>query len=210
MKTIRIRVFFSIMFFALSVFTQQALAEEASSATQALKTKIDAILDVLKAPEFRGEENKEIRRQKIRGIVVHSFDFGRMAQSSLGKHWRDRTPEEKQDFTVRFQRLIENTYIAKLEAYTNEKVVYLNEQRITRKNWEYANVQTQVITTDDTPINIDYIMYRQGGADHWLVSDINIEGVSMNNKYRDENYSFLKKNSFLELLKFLDTKNSSS
>lgn len=208
MKTIRTLVFFVFMFYAMSVFTQQALSAEVLSATQALKVRIDAILDVLNTPEFKGDEKKEVRRQKIRDIVLHGFDFGRMAQSSLGKHWRGRTPEEKQAFTVRFQSLIENTYISKLETYTNEKVVYLNEQRKTKKDREYAKVQTQIITSDGTEIPIAYMMYRQG-KDPWLVFDINIEGVSMVNNYRSQFGEFLGQKSFSELLKDIDAKNSS-
>ncbi len=208
MKIIRTLILFAFMFSAMSVFTQQTLASDALSATQALKVRIDAILDVLNSPEFKGDEKKEVRRQKIRDIVLHGFDFGRMAQSSLGKHWRGRTPEEKQAFTVRFQSLIENTYISKLETYTNEKVVYLNEQRKTKKDREYAKVQTQIITPDGTEIPIAYMMYRQG-KDPWLVFDINIEGVSMVNNYRSQFGEFLGQKSFSELLKDLDAKNSS-
>ncbi|NDY73668.1 ABC transporter substrate-binding protein [Desulfobacter hydrogenophilus] len=208
MNTIRTLVFFAFMLSAMSVFSQQAVAEDALSATQTLKVKIDAILDVLKNPEFEGDENKEVRRQKIRDIVLHGFDFGRMAQSSLGKHWRGKTPEEKQDFTLRFQRLIENTYIAKLETYTNEKVVYFDEQRKTKKDREYAKIQTQVITDDGTEIPIAYLMYRQG-KDPWLVFDINIEGVSMVNNYRSQFGEFLSQKSFSQLLNDIDEKNSS-
>lgn len=209
MKTIRTLVFFAFMSAAMFVFTQQALAEEASSATQALKFRIDAILDVLKTPEFKGDEKNEVRRQKIRDIILHGFDFGRIAQSSLGRHWRGLTPEEKQDFTVRFQRLIENTYISKLETYTNQKVVYLNEQRKTKKDREYAKVQTQIITADGPKIPIAYMMYRQG-TESWLVFDINIEGVSMVNNYRSQFGEFLGQKSFSQLLKDIDKKNSSN
>jgi phospholipid transport system substrate-binding protein len=209
MKAIRTLVFFVFILSVTSVFIQTARADEAALATQALKVKIDAILDVLKTPELRGDEKKEVRRQKIRDIVLHGFDFGRMAQSSLGKYWRRRTPEEKQAFTVRFQRLIENTYITKLETYTNEQVVYLNEQRKTKKNREYAKVQTLIITADGTEIPIAYMMYRQG-KDPWLVFDINIEGVSMVNNYRSQFGEFLGQKSFSQLLKDIDAKNSTN
>jgi phospholipid transport system substrate-binding protein len=205
MKTIRTLVLFAFMVSAMSAFTQQALGADAPSATQALKVSIDAILDVLNTPEFKGDEKKEVRRQKIRDIVLDGFDFGRIAQSSLGKHWRGRTPEEKRNFTVRFQRLVENTYLSKLEAYTNEKVVYLDEQRKTKKDREYAKVQTQIITADGTEIPIAYMMHRQG-TDPWLVFDINIEGVSMVNNYRSQFGEFLSQKSFSELLKDLDAK----
>lgn len=207
MKTIRTLVLFALMFSGLTVFSQQPQAADALSATQALKVSIDAILDVLNTPELKGDAQKQIRRQKVRDIVLNRFDFERMAQYSLGKHWRGRTPEEKHDFTIRFQRLIENTYISRIDTYNNEKVVYLDEQRKTKRGREYAKVQTQVVTADGTQIPIVYMMHKQG-SDPWLVYDIKIEGVSMVNNYRSQFGDFLNQKSFSQLLKDLDAKNS--
>ncbi len=197
------------MFSVMPAFTHKAPAADMPSATQTLKVSIDQIIDVLKKPEFKGDAFKEVRRQQIRDIVLSRFDFERMAQSSLGKYWRERTPEEKQDFTVRFQRLIENTYISKLETYTNEKVLYLDEQLKTKNDREYAKVQTQLLTVDGTEIPIAYMMHRQW-TEPWLVFDINIEGVSMVNNYRSQFGEFLSQKSFAALLKDLDAKNSSN
>jgi len=208
MKTVRTLVVSVFIFSAMSVFAHQVRGADPLSATQALKVSIDGILDVLNTPEFKGDEKKKIRRQKIRDIVLGCFDFGRIAQSSLGKHWRGRTPEEKQDFTVRFRRLIENTYVSKLETYTNEKVIYLDEQRKTKKGREYAKVQTRIVTTDGTEIPIAYMMHRQG-ANPWQVFDMNIEGASMVNNYRAQFGEFLDQKSFSTLLKDLAAKNSS-
>ena len=58
MKIIRTLVLFAFMFSVMSVFTQQTLAAEPLSATQALKIRIDAIINVLKTPEFEGDEKK--------------------------------------------------------------------------------------------------------------------------------------------------------
>jgi phospholipid transport system substrate-binding protein len=88
-------------------------------------------------------------------------------------------------------------------------VVYLNEQRKTKKSREYAKVQTQIITADGTEIPIAYMMYRQG-SEPWLVFDINIEGVSMVNNYRSQFSEFLGQKSFTQLLEDIDAKNSSN
>ncbi|MCW8799517.1 MAG: ABC transporter substrate-binding protein, partial [Desulfobacter sp.] len=69
MKIIRTLILFAFIFSAMSVFAQQILAFDDLSATQAIKVKIDAILEVLNTPEFKGDEKKEVRRQKIRDIV---------------------------------------------------------------------------------------------------------------------------------------------
>ena len=120
MKIIRTLILFAFMFSAMSVFTQQALASDDLSAIHAIKGKVDAILGVLNTPEFKGDEKKEVRRQKIRDIVLSGFDFGRMAQSSLGKHWRGRTPEEK-------QAVLDDFKVASDWAKDHKRPLYLGE-----------------------------------------------------------------------------------
>ncbi len=179
----------------------------AQTATETIKGSIDGILAVLKAPELKGDDKKEVRRQKIREIAQQRFDYDRMSQLSLGKHWRGRTPEEKKAFTARFCQLIESTYISKLEMYTNEKMIYAGEQLKKKKNREYAKIDTRLVTVDGAEVPIEYMMHRQENTP-WLVFDIKIEGVSMVNNYRSQFSQILDKKPFSELIKELDAKNS--
>ena len=50
-----------------------------------------------------------------------------MSQLCLGKHWKDRSDAEKKEFIELFGKLLEETYISKIEGYTNEKAEYLKE-----------------------------------------------------------------------------------
>lgn len=201
------RTFTLLIALAAGIVLFPAGPVSAQTATETIKGSIDAILVVLKTPELKGDENKDIRRQKIRNVVIQRFDFDRMAQLSLGKHWRGRTSEEKKQFTDRFQKLIESTYISKLEMYTNEKMVYAGEQLKKKKSREYAKIDTRLVTVDGAEVPIEYMMHRQENTP-WLVFDIKIEGVSMVNNFRSQFSQILDKKSFSDLLKELDAKNS--
>ena len=109
------------------------------------------------------------------------FTFAEMAKRSLGKHWREMNGEEREEFTAIFARLIENSYIGKIEGYTEEKVLY--EKELLRKRT--AVVKTKIITNQGTDIPLDYrLINRKGGE--WMVYDVVIEGVSLVRNYRTQ------------------------
>ena len=175
-----------------------------TSATDQLKASVDQILDVLRDSGLKADAQKEVRRKKLRAIAGQRFDYNRMAQLSLARHWRGRSDGEKEEFTRLFSSLLEDAYMSKIESYTDEKVVYLNERIKKKKKKEYAKISTKIIT-QTTEIPINYMMYRTG-QDPWLVYDMVIEGVSMVKNYRTQFRQILSKDSPEKLLEILRDK----
>jgi phospholipid transport system substrate-binding protein len=172
----------------------------ASPAQDQLKQTIDSILDVLRNPELSGEDQKEERREALGKIVEERFDFKKMSQLSLAKHWKERTESERQEFVALFGRLLKDTYISKMEGYTDEKVIFLKE-RIKKKK---AQIDTKIITpTVEIPIN--YRMFTKKN-NQWRVYDVVIEGVSLIGNYRSQFNQMLEKDSFEELMDKLKNK----
>lgn len=171
----------------------------ALSPTQQLQTTVDAIIDVLKDENLKKHENKQKRRDKITALVSERFDFTEMSKRSLALHWRDRTPEEKKEFSSLFARLLQATYIGRIEAYSNEKVVYEKEE----VKEGYASVYTK-IKSAKADIPIIYKLILEG--DRWMVYDVDIEGVSLVNTYRSQFSQILAKESFRDLINRLSKK----
>ncbi len=171
-----------------------------SEATDQVKATIDEVLEVLKDPGLKAPEKKEERRDKIREKVQKLFTFEDMAKRSLGKHWRKRTDEEKEEFVKVFSRLIENSYIGKLEAYTDE--VVLCEKEIMKK--KAAEVRTKIVTKKGTEIPINYRLIKRNGR--WMAYDVVIEGVSLVRNYRTQFGTALRAAPFEELVARLKEK----
>ncbi|MBU2455016.1 MAG: ABC transporter substrate-binding protein, partial [Proteobacteria bacterium] len=68
----------------------------ASSVQDQLKKSIDQILEILRDPAFKGEENVEKRRASLRSVINERFSFEKMSQLSLARHWKERSDQEKQ------------------------------------------------------------------------------------------------------------------
>ena len=151
----------------------------------AVQGSVDTILSILRDDSL----DHAGKREKMRGTINERFDFRAMSQRTLATNWKKLSDEEKQKFTDLFSRLIENSYVGKLEAYTDEKVEYPGEKVKGKK----ATVNTLIITSS-TEIPVNYKLYRKGSD--WLVYDVIIEGVSLISNYRSTYQEIYKKDGF--------------
>jgi phospholipid transport system substrate-binding protein len=165
-------------------------------ATEQLKETVDKVLAVLNNPDLKQRE----RRKLIREAADNRFDWSAMARSAMGVYWRDRTPEQKKEFTKLFTDLIESAYMAKIERYSGEKFRYVGEST----EDGYGTVKVRIITHKGTEIPITYWVTEEKGQ--WLIYDVSIEGVSMVNNYRSQISSILTNSSYEELVKKLEEK----
>jgi len=169
------------------VFATASLAE--NSPTDDIRASVDAIIAILKNEQL----DQAGKRAEIKAVVNKRFDFRAMSQRTLATNWKKTTDEEKNRFVDLFSQLIENSYVGKLDSYTNEKVNYTGEKVDGRK----AVVETVIITTTaDVPV--DYRVYQKD--DQWLVYDVTIEGVSLISNYRSSYQTIMKSEGFEGLL----------
>ncbi|MBT3176504.1 MAG: ABC transporter substrate-binding protein [Desulfobacula sp.] len=196
MKQFRIII---LIFFVVCIFPPVNNAC-ASSVQDELKVTLDQILKILQDKSLKGEDATEKRRTSLRKLIHDKFSFDKMSQLSLAKHWKARSDEEKKTFIDLFGQLLEQTYISKIESYSNEKVIFLKEYVTDKK----AQVDTKVIT-ETIEIPIDYRLYQTNNGS-WMVYDVIIEGVSLVGNYRSQFDQMLQKNSFEKLIEDLKNK----
>ncbi len=149
------------------------LAAEFLTPTEQIKQSVDKIITILE-DETLGREQ---RWEGISAIINDRFDFRSMSQSVLATNWQRATPEERERFVEFFSQYLEETYRTKIEAYSNQEVVYLKETI----NGKRAVVET-VIKTEAIEIPINYKLKNNDGE--WFSYDVVIEGVSLVNNYR--------------------------
>lgn len=154
-----------------------------------LEASINQILTVLQNDALQGES----RRQELSTLLRQRFDFQVMSQYVLGPQWRKTGKEDRAQFIDLFSDLLEASYIGKIEAYTDEKILFGDEQIDGRK----ARVETQILTAS-VEIPIDYKLVQQEAG--WLVYDVAVEGVSLVRTYRDNYQEIARKEGMPGLL----------
>jgi phospholipid transport system substrate-binding protein len=193
----------SIMFAGAMLFFAVQTAH-AGAPTEDLRGHVDQVIKLLQRPDLQGEDKAADRRTAVRKVANDIFDFEETAKRSLGRHWQDRTPTERDEFTRLFADLLERAYIAKIDRYSGENVNYAGESI----DGDQAMVRTKILTKQGSQVPVDYRMLRQGSR--WRVYDVIIEGVSLTANYRTQFNKIIQTSSFADLVTKLKNKQFSA
>lgn len=161
----------------------------AATPKEDIRKTVDQVLAVLRDPQLKGVP----RREKLSTLIRARFDFATMSQYTLGKYWKSASPEEQKNFIRLYSDLLEESYIGRVEAYSNETVNYLSE----KIEGDRAEVTTKV-RSGNTELPIDYRLVQKNGE--WFVYDVLIEEVSMIKNYRSSYGEIIRKDGFVSLL----------
>ncbi len=164
-----------------------------------IKDAVDEIISILQDEKLAVPTKKAERKKRVVTIVEKKFDFREMSMRALAKHWQERTPEEQDRFVFLFKTLLENTYIAKIETYSGEKVVFKKAALQGNKAIVYSDLIRKNV---ETPVNYKL----RNNDDRWMVYDVEVEGVSLVNNYRTQFASILSKENFAGLVARLEEK----
>ena len=193
MSILRNFLIISIIFLFLG--SNSIFADEVTEIREMTKKKVDLVINTLKDNSLSKEEKKESILKTIDGL----FDFDRMAKLSLGKkHWKSLSVEGRKEFSKLFVEKLEQSYLDKLDLYTDEKVV-VDEAKQKKKN--RVEVLTYLVSKDDK-MEMKYKLYKDRKKG-WLVYDVEVLGVSIVQTYRSQFSGYLRNNSMDELMKKL-------
>ncbi|HLH77108.1 MAG TPA: ABC transporter substrate-binding protein [Candidatus Binataceae bacterium] len=141
------------------------------------------------------------RRQRLRELAEAHFDFATMARSSLGYHWKNLSPPQQEQFVALFSSFIEDAYLDKIQGYVNLKFE-VARQRMNGPG--YAEVDTKVIQTQGSPINLNFQLEKKNGD--WKVYDVQIDNISMVDNYRTQFNHVINERGFNVLVSDLQRK----
>jgi phospholipid transport system substrate-binding protein len=169
---------------------QTVNADDKDAAGEFLKGNLDAVFTVLQKKDLE----KHAKRDQIEEIVTPMFDFKRMAKLSLGrKFWPDLSREDKEKFTNLFLERLRQSYLNKLTAYTDEKIIYESPVAVKKK----VHVPTNLVSKDNK-ISMLYKLYPSNNT--WKIYDVEIQGVSIIRSYRSQFKEILQNGTFDDLL----------
>jgi len=171
------------------------LGAVATSPMAAIRATVDQVIATLKEPDL----DHATRRARVVAAVRDRFDFRTMAQRTLATYWRKASAAQRDAFVDRFTKLLEETYLARIDTYHNETVLY-DAERIQR---DRALVKTHIHTAS-VDIPIDYRLHQVDGE--WRVYDVVIEAVSLVRNYRTTFREIAHKRGIDGLLTEMDAK----
>lgn len=185
----KVLIYLTMLFFICS---PPVMADDLSEVSSLVKDKIGFVIQLLKDEDL----DKQIRNDQIIATVTPLLDFDRMARLSLGKRWKSISQEKQKEFTSLFVKRMRESYLEKLDLYSNEEVIYREAKQVKNR----IHVATDLVYKGDK-VDMVYKFYKSKQG--WKGYDIEILGVSIIQTYRSQFNGILKNGSIDDLLEKL-------
>lgn len=127
--------------------------------------------------------NKQEMVNLVNKILLPHLDVDYAAILVLGRHARQATPKQRQEFANAFYKSLTSRYAEGLTSYTKGKVTVLPFKG--ELDPRHTVVRTKVALDNGKDISVDYV-FRKTHDGQWKAYDVVIEGVSYITNYRSQ------------------------
>ena len=190
----------------LAIFCAAAMPSGAQGMTppDALaKSVTDEVLVVLRADKDiqAGSRTKVV--DLVETKVLPHFNFVRMTQLAVGRHWREASPEQRKSLVNEFRTLLVQTYAVTLAAYRDQNIEY-RPLRMQPDDTDVV-VRSLIHQSGGNPVTVDYKMQKSDAG--WKVYDVVVGDLSLVQSYRGSFNTEVQKGGIDGLVKALSEKN---
>lgn len=154
------------------------------------RTTTQDVLAILKQDRDIQNGNQGKVYQLVETKILPIFDFNRMTQLVIGKHWPRATARQKQDLVTEFRNLMVRTYSSSLMAFNNQTVDF--KPFSMRPGDTDVTIRSEIRQPGGQPIPINYSMYKTSFG--WKVYDVTIDSVSLVTNYRSSFSNTIRQN----------------
>lgn len=168
-----------------------------------IRNVVQEVLAIVKQDKDIQAGNQKKILELVDAKVLPHFDFTRMTQLAVGKHWRAATPEQKQSLVTEFRNLLVRTYTKAFTVYRDQKVE-IKPFKMPPGATE-VTIKTVIIKPGEPSVPVDYDMEKTAAG--WKAYDLAVEGVSLVTNYRSTFSDEIQKAGIDGLIKTLMEKN---
>jgi phospholipid transport system substrate-binding protein len=177
-----------------------SLAEEDAAAARAVVESLHAAL--LSCMLEADQVGFEGRYDRIVANLQETFDLPFMARISIGRAWKDLSPEQRVDFVDLSRRLSASRYADNFNGYGGETFETLAEAPAARST---IVVKTQLVLPSEDDVRFDYRLRNAG--DGWRIIDVQLDGkVSEITLRRSDYRAVIERRGFSTLVEELEKK----
>ncbi len=188
------------LIFALSLFIPVHFLP-AGAPTDQVRETMDKLITILEDPTLGVTREANVKRERLIETADERIDWYSLCKSSLGRHWRGRTPEEKSAFVSLLTQYLAKNYANSIINNFSDirEIIYIDE----KIDCEFAAVRIKAVTNQNIEYPLAYRLRRKSDSPQWEVFDIIIEGTSMVKNYRTQFDDIIRNSSFQELIERL-------
>jgi len=173
---------------------------------QVIKDASEQVRSILIKKVKKGSKAAKAQKTKLKQIVDKFLDYHELSKRSLGPHWKDRSPEEKTEFTQLLRDLIEEAYTQPISDNIEFTMKYEDEE--IGENGSSASVMAVASTKSKKgkTVSEDLTFHLYLKSKKWMIYDVEFGDVSLVRHYRGEFNRKIKKESYAALIQAMKTK----
>ena len=162
--------------------------------TATVKSVMDQAMDIQTRQDLQGDANIKKRAQLIRQLIAENFAAEEMARESLKENWDKLSAAQRTEYQKLFTTLFQDSYTRMVLNFLQKENVEYRPESSDKKG---VKVSTTIMRANEH-IPVDYHLIQKGGR--WLISDVDIDGVSIVENYRNTFRRVIQTSSFDNLL----------
>ena len=182
MKNLGIRITIVTLFFFINL-NSNSIANISSSFIDDITARASNILS--------SQDTEEFKIQELIKIGENSVDIDGIGFYTLGKHRKNLSDDQKDEFKKIFRVYFLKSFSTRLVEYKEAKIVVISEDV---RNEKYTIVKSKLLATSNRPeVAIDWRVYTKEPSKP-LVRDLIIEGLSLARTQKEEFNSIIMNN----------------
>lgn len=199
MKVLRL---VSAFFLAAIVATSAWAQQDPNKFVEDLSTKV---IEQIKGDKQLQEADIKRISELVDTTLMPHVNFERMTALSVGRAWREATPEQKKQLMTEFRILLLRTYSNAFTAVRDQSVRMKPFRGDTAA--DEVIVRSEIVQPRGEPIQLDYRLEKADKA--WKIYDVNVLGVWLVQTYRNQFAQEISAGGIDGLIKSLAEKNKS-
>ncbi|MET0961484.1 MAG: ABC transporter substrate-binding protein [Noviherbaspirillum sp.] len=193
----------------LTVFLYAALCglARAQEAPDVLIQRVSQeVMDLARSdPAIQAGDRKRIYALVEERILPH-LDFQRGTALTMGRNWREATPQQRQKLAEEFRNLLLHTYAGAMSQIKDQTMTF----RPLRADPADTNVEVRSevrMPRRPEPVEVSYRLHKSPAG--WKIYDVNVMGAWLSETYRTNFASEVSKGGIDGLIRTLEEKNRS-
>lgn len=188
---------------SLMMVGAMSFAQAEQAPDELIKNTAQEVLAIVKQDKDIQAGSQKKVLELVDAKVLPHFNFTRMTQLAVGKHWRTATAPQKQALEAEFRNMLVRTYTKAFTVYRDQEVEI--KPLKAAPNATEVTVKTMIVKPGTPSIPVNYDMQKT--PEGWKVFDLVVEGVSLVTSYRSTFSEQIQKGGIDGLIKTLVEKN---
>ena len=182
---------------AASATAETPTQDPGGEASRTIDALHDVLIDVMKNAEQLGYTG---RAEKLAPAIPRYYDVAFMAEKSVGRHWSEADPGERERFLATFLRFMVANYAGQFDGYSGQHFETLAEEPA---RMDTVLVKSVLVNPKGDNVELNYRMRQVDGR--WKVIDVYLDGTVSELALRRSEFSgIVKRDDFDGLIAAID------